>query len=397
MKIAKLIILLNLFLIIPFNGHAQIKKIKFEQKNFTTEADTWWARSFADINGDGMDDIVLIHNNAKGGWLGWYETGENADHWTQHIIAGIPKTDEKFASGAMATGDFNNDGKTDILGFIHNGELSGDRGKPTEIYWFQNPGWERQYIGQAPAFVKDVVVADFNKDGLLDIAVNTHVKASVHIFSQGKPGWTEVFGQSITNVHEGMAAGDLDGDGYPDLAFNGYWLKSPGKNLSEEWKLGVIDEKWHTQTDDWTKNSTKVFCADINNDGKDEVFISQSERAGYPVAWYELKDAKNNTWEEHIINVTIAGCHTLQVFDFNNDGHLDVLVGENGHMNRDVDDPVVICLNNGDNVNFTNVVLSSGGIYNGIAGDVNGDGKIDFMRLSGHASKEMEIWINVTE
>lgn len=396
MKINKLSLILSLLLMISFIGQAQQKSVQFEQKTVTNEAETWWARAFADINGDGTDDVVLINNNANGGWLGWFETGKNGDQWIKHIIAGPSKTGEKFACGAMATGDFDNDGKIDILGFVHNGELSGDRGKPTEIYWYKNPGWEKTHIGQAPAFVKDVVVADFNQDGKLDVAVNTHVKASVHVFAQNNKGWKEVFGRSITNVHEGMDAGMLDDDEYPDLAFNGYWLKSPGKDLTGDWELSNIDKKWHNQTGHWTKNSTKIFCADINKDGKDEVFISHSERMGYPVSWYELTDVKNNTWEEHVVGAEIGGCHTLQVYDFNNDGHLDVLVGENGHRwgGDDVNDPVVICLNDGDNLNFTNVILSTTGIYNGIVGDVNGDGKIDFMRLPGHASKEMEIWVS---
>jgi hypothetical protein len=373
----------------------QPEKVEFNKLTVSNDGINMWARAFGDFNGDGILDIVAQNNNREGGWLAWYETGRNIDSWNRHIIAGPSETGEEYASGDTDVGDFNNDGKMDFLGFVHGGETGNERGVPTKIYWFENPCWERHYIGDAVAFIKDVEVADFNQDGKLDIAVVTHAKNSIQVFSRVGTNWKEVLKLTITDLHEGMGTGNLDGDGYPDIAMNGYWLKSPGKDLSKKWELNSVDEKWHNQTGDWAKNSTKIFCADIDKDGNDEVFISHSERKDYPVAWYDLVDTKNNEWKEYVIG-QIDGCHTLQVFDFNNDGHLDVLAGENSQRwgGEDTNDPVILFLNNGDNINFTEQLLSDEGIYNGVTGDINNDGHVDFMRISGHTTRTLEIWIN---
>jgi hypothetical protein len=190
-----------------------------------------------------------------------------------------------------------------------------------------------------------------------------------------------------------MAVGDIDGDGFMDIATNGYWVKSPGSDFTKEWKVQSIDKKWYNQEGDWSKNATKIFCADIDKDGKAEVFISHSERAGYPVAWYDLIDVDKNTWEEHVID-TIAACHTLQVYDFDGDGDVDVLAGENQMRWDDEHDPVCLYLNQGDNMNFTKQLLTTRGIYNGLAGDIDKDGDVDFMRLPGHSHGQLEMWIN---
>ena len=57
-------------------------------------------------------------------------------------------------------------------------------------------------------------------------------------------------------------------------------------------------------------------------------------------------------------------------------------------------DPVNIYVNSGDNVTFDKKMITSEGIYNGLVGDVDGDGDYDFMRLPGHSAKVLELWEN---
>jgi len=65
---------------------------------------------------------------------------------------------------------------------------------------------------------------------------------------------------------------------------------------------------------------------DCDGDGRAEVFISHSERAGYPVSWYRAEDPREGPWVEHVVAEEFIAAHTLQVFDFNGNGHYDVLV-----------------------------------------------------------------------
>lgn len=379
--------LLSAWVTILLAGCTASDRLEFSKEIISTSANYWWARKMVDLDGDGYKEIVLTDNNASGGWLGYLQrTGEG--EWEKHIISDSSQIGGTFAGGDIEASDFDRDGDTDILGFVHDGEWDNESAK-TEIYLFENPSWKSQLIGEAPGFIKDVEVADFNLDGDPGFAVITYSEHSFQLFAQHTVGWKEVARFSIPNLHEGMAVGDIDGDKFPEVVTNGYWLKSPGKDFSGKWTRNSIDDKWHNQEGDWSRNATKQFCRDIDEDGRAEVFISHSERKGYPVAWY---DFEGNSWEEHVID-TLEASHTLQVFDFDSDGDFDLLAGENRDRWDDPGDPVKLYLNQGDNT-FQEQLLTTEGIYNGLAGDMDSDGDIDILRLPGHASDTLEVWIN---
>jgi hypothetical protein len=199
---------------------------------------------------------------------------------------------------------------------------------------------------------------------------------------------------SIANLHEGMDVGDMDGDNYIDIAVNGFCLKNPKGNIMGEWLMETVDRKWHNQSGDWSANATKNFCADINGDGRDEIFISHSERNGYPVSWYLRSQTE---WIEHIITDSLSSSHTLQVYDFDNDGDFDVLAGVNQGRAKNIgktEFPVLIFVNDGTDNRWNPVKVAEGGIYNGRVADFDGDGDMDIFRLPNHESNQVFILKN---
>lgn len=371
----------------------------FKKQVISDKAEMWWASALGDVNKDGLWDIVLQDNNAHGGWLGWFETQDDMKTWKQHIIAKTAPDGQTFACGDLDAGDIDNDGDIDIFAFAHPGEWDEGRA-PTTIYWYENPSWTAHKIGISLAFVKDLNTTDFNGDGKLDLVTITFEQNTMTIFRQDSPTkWTKVQSIKVKNLHEGMDVGDIDGDGDMDIAANGYWMENPGGNLTNNWSIHTINSKWNNQDGDWSRNATKVFCRDMDNDGKAEVFISHSERKGYPVAMYQSQNPKSDTWEETIICKELTAAHTLQVFDFDNDGDQDVLTGIN--MNRakglEVNSfPVLLFLNQGHARHWRKVTLTNEGIYNGQAGDIEGDGDIDICRLPTHDGTVFQAWLNQT-
>jgi hypothetical protein len=378
----------------------------FIPRTIETNAALWWARAYGDVNRNGLTDILLQDNNGHGGVLRWYETRNQGTAWTMHVIAEKAPNGSPFAAGDLAAADINNDGALDVLGLAHPGEWK-QGGAPTEIYWYQNPSpegdpardaWTAHHVGRAPAFVKDLRLADFNSDGRLDLVTISFEGNRFLVFRQNSPTqWTKVQDFALPNLHEGLDVGDITGNGRPDVAANGYWIENPGGDLTGEWIVRSIDEKWHNQTGDWSRNATKVFCRDITGDGRAEVFLSHSERAGYPASWYRADDPRTGPWVEHVLTDKLLAVHTLQVWDFNGDGHYDVLAGVNAGRARALgarEFPVVLFLNSGDNRRWQEHVLSTEGIYNGQVADLAGNGAPDIFRMASHDANRFEVLVN---
>lgn len=372
-----------------------------------TNAIHWWARALADVDGNGRLDLFVQDRNASGGELLWYQAPTDRDRlWPRHVIAARAPNGRPFAAGDLAAADIDNDSDPDVLGFAHPGEWK-NADAPTTLFWYRNPRpsgdpardpWTPQAIGDAPAFVKDVRLADFNADERVDLAAITYRRNRFLVFRQDAPDrWTKAQDFAIPNLHEGMDAGDITGNGLPDVAANGYWIENPGGDLTATWTVRTTAARWHNQTGDWSRNATKVACRDIIGDGRAEVVIAHSERVGYPLAWYHAEDPRTGSWSEHVLTDRLPAVHTLQVADFDGDGRGDVLASVNATRARALgakEFPVVIFFGVGREGPPIERTIATDGIYNGQVGDANGDGAPDIFRLAAHDAPLAEVLLN---
>ena len=371
--------------------------VAFERHTLVEDgANKWWARAHADINGNGYLDFYVIDNNATGGWLGWFETIPGKPS-KRHIIAETGPNGGTFAAGDLEAGDIDGDGDIDVLGPVSPGEWGGSK-QTTHLYWYENPGWKAHYIGPFPNFVKDFDLVDLNGNGRLDVVGTCFESNRLIIYRQDTPtSWTKVADIHVKTLHEGQHVGDLDGDGDIDVVSTGFWFENPGGDMTDAWIVRNIDPYWNSdERKSWQYNATKIVCRDIDGDGRDEVFISCSERYRTLIAWYDLDPENKDRWTRHEIGLNDFS-HTLQVGDMNLDGHLDVISGNNGDQGDPDYSPVILFLNPGNNTgNWQRSVLDLKGAYNSYLGDFDGDGDLDFFRYSGHDGKSYEVWINQT-
>lgn len=369
--------------------------LSFKIVRISEEGNLWFAYTMADVNGDGLQDFITNNNGGFGGWMGWLEARKDS-LWPIHIVAEQGPTDSTFSASALDAKDIDGDGDIDLLGLQQTGAWDNED-QPTEMFWYENPAWNYHRIGTAPDFIKDIKIVDLNDDGKNDIVAMTYVESNFFVLRQDGPEqWTKVNDQQITNLHEGMDVGDIDGDGDLDVAANGYWIQNPGGNLEAPWKTYVIDEQWHNQDGDWSKNATKTTCYDFDQDGRVEILTSHSERAGYPIVLYHSDDPVRGTWQQEVLMENVAACHTLQVSDIDLDGDTDIVTGVNRARAEDLGvdrAEIFILVNDGQN-NFSPTVISEEGIYNGFVTDFEGDGDDDIIRLSGHDAKNIELMLN---
>ena len=165
----------------------------------------------ADIDGDGWKEIAV---GAKGGpfadgnWFAyWKHPGKSAaieeKGWEKVSLA----TDQTGATNVVAA-DVNQDGKTDWIA---------SRGHGIGIAWFENPSWTMHNIDIALQFPHSLCVADFDRDGNMDVASCGYGSQRVmwyHNTGQGN------FEPSLVDANQesyDLKAVDMDGDGDMDL------------------------------------------------------------------------------------------------------------------------------------------------------------------------------------
>jgi hypothetical protein len=124
-----------------------------------------------DMDGDGDLDVVIAYGMREGlapkekHQIVWYENvgkpGKGTE-WTRHVIGDLPGAFEAIAA------DIDGDGKLDVVATAW--------GPAGRLVWFQNPGdkgpWKMHVLKEKWSNANQVIAADFDKDGWLDLAAS---------------------------------------------------------------------------------------------------------------------------------------------------------------------------------------------------------------------------------
>lgn len=183
-----------------------------------------------------------------------------------------------------------------------------------------------------------VSVADFNKDGRLDIIANSlQVNEVAWYENPGTPAGTwkrhvivpEM--QAIVN----QAATDLDGDGIPEIAFQSAFAMQAANSPGHNWiarSQGDPTKPWKVEKIDTFPTSHHVVWADLDGDGRKELLNAPliGEKSLAPtydqdkasVFWYDQK-----AWKRHVVADNIPGIiHRVRPVNWDQDRREEFLV-----------------------------------------------------------------------
>jgi enediyne biosynthesis protein E4 len=268
-----------------------------------------------------------------------------------------------------------------------------------------------------------ITVFDYNNDGLMDIYVmngtylegisdpagKKYSKAHNELYkNNGNGTFTEVSAMAGVGGHQwSMAAGaiDIDNDGYQDLFVLNYGpnvfyhnngngtftditpttgLRGPDKlNNFVKWSIGVAF--WDYNLDgrlDAMVGNFLAFDPAYVSPGSPDMMPSPTEYNGQESMLYEqLPDGKFvDVTRKNNLSYPDSKCMGLTVFDYDNDGDLDIFQANDHQLNF---------LFRNDNGKYKEVAVESGvaansqgkgtGSMHGSIGDIDGDGLIDLL------------------
>jgi hypothetical protein len=277
-----------------------------------------------------------------------------------------------YGASSVAMGDFNHDGKLDLVVSDDNGfTVSLGNGDGT----FQAPTFYSTQVSYSLA------VADFNGDGNLDIVVanDSSNPSTVSVYlGNGDGTFQPPINSNTTSFNTFVVVGDFNGDGKPDIAV----IDHPYISVL----LGNGDGTFGTPSDNNSLTDPAwLAVGDFNNDHKLDVIAVGSFGASYSMG--VLLGNGNGALQDSLTYPLQYVPASVAAGDLRNNGDVDAIVG------YDLDG-VAVLLGNGDGSFQPAVNYDTTGIGNGVVvvGDLNLDGRLDVAVPSGPAPGVDVFW-----
>lgn len=308
-----------------------------------------------DFNRDGYLDIFTTSWDVRASVRLFFSTGKGA----------FEEVTEKSGLADMPGGlnvihaDYNNDGWPDI--FILRGAWMGPSGNIPNSLLRNNGDGTFTDVTEASRLLsyhptQAAVWADFNLDGFLDLFVaNESASGVLHpcefYINKGDGTFINRINQSgLSNLRgggKGVAAGDVNNDGYPDL----YLSNLEGANqlfilTSGTAPVPKFQEVTQTSGVEQPENSFPTWMWDFDQDGNLDIFVAayqlleQSEVAvsaaanaagrligGHPVVYKNRGDGTFEDWSSKLNLKEAAFVMGANFGDIDNDGYPDVYLG----------------------------------------------------------------------
>lgn len=294
--------------------------------------------SSSDLNADGFVDLIVLNSGHAG------EHAHADPTLGANILWGGPDGLEKSTQrtvlhehflGTSSVADLNRDGWLDLVLEPFGAEHAGEKEK-LFIYYGGSDGYTSKVAGHRVAleldgYAQEHLVADFNRDQWLDVAVTSRTLDCVRILWGGPQGFDTSHEQRLKVAGPvGVDAADFNGDGWLDLLSGSY-----NDPVSGHRDMGLVifwggQEGYRHSEAQWLPGFSPLgrTVADFDGDGFLDLVSPQHsgeltrEDLACHIYWGSktgFGTRRRTTFFCDSVNDTMAG-------DFNGDGRIDLAV-----------------------------------------------------------------------
>jgi adhesin/invasin len=329
------------------------------------------AVALSDLDKDGRLDLV-----AAAGGSNTLNIARGRGNGTFSAFTAVPLGAGATNPQGVTTGDFNNDGRTDLVSAnlgTNNVSLLLDNGGGG----FTSSTWS---TGTAP---RGVAAADFDQDGNLDLVVANSTASSVTVlYGNGDGTFSFTLTPAVGSAPQSVVAADLNGDGCPDIAA----ANSSGGNVTplradRNAGTGVCQRAFIRLANASVGTSPRaITAADFNADNKLDLVVVNANSNSVSV----LPGVGDGSFTAPV-NTAATGSNPefrdprgLAVGDFNLDGKLDVATG------NFLGNSITVLYGNGTGPNIVPFLIgptaaAGSGVTSLLGADLDGDGKQDLV------------------
>lgn len=333
----------------------------------------------ADLDRDGRNDILFC--DAK----------LNAVLWLRQTAPGVFTAPEVLMSGLPGVAhveavDFDGDGDIDLL-VACMGEIFPNNDKIGSVVILENDGrghFTKHVIADHIARVTDVRAGDFDGDGKLDLAV------AQFGYDQGAIRWMRNLGNWQFESHVllslsgtiNVCVADMNGDGTPDIVavVSQQWEEiylfenTGGGNFTSKKLFGSTNEDF---------GSSGISLSDLNRDGRPDILYSNGDGFGYADPgkrpWHGLQWLENRGggfFKYHRVG-NLPGAYSPVGADLNGDGSIDIVAVSGFNDWKNPAAPALVVFENDGALNFTQKILAHAPtqLITCAVGDLDGSGR----------------------
>ena len=312
--------------------------------------------------------------------LFWYEN----PGFDRHDVAVTPYLDV-----GATVGDITGNGRPDIVvgqGIGH-----------TAIYWFEIPddprrSWKYHRITDRFEKYHDLAVADVDDDGDPEVVGLSQESRTVFYYdipaNPRQTPWPDEYLHIVAEdqVIEGLEIIDIDNDGKTEIVA-GPNIYKPDPSASSGWAHQPVATGW---------DLTRVAVADVDGDDELEIVLAEGDSPEYGTHPGRIAVFDPPDWDPTFLKEDLFCPHTLQIADFTRNGWPDIYVAEMG-LGKNNDPVHLLFLNRGEGEFEEQVVANGIATHEAKAVDMTGDDRPDIVGKSYGPEHHVDIWKNLPQ